>query len=164
MLKKGLKNIHLCMNSNERFFKEEYIPLLKQLCDNEVGLWGVLSPQGMIEHMTDAFANAHGRIILPAQTPDSILPKMRAFALSETPFKENTKNVLMSETPAPLRNQSITDAILELEKEINAFMDYYQSSPGSKNLNPFFGEFNYEEWLHLLHKHANHHLKQFNLL
>jgi hypothetical protein len=78
------------MNTNEQFFKEEYIPLLKQLSDNEVGLWGVLSPQGMIEHITDAFANSYCKIKLPDQTPDTILSKMRAFALSETPFKENT--------------------------------------------------------------------------
>ena len=70
----------------------------------------------------------------------------------------------MSEEPAPLRNHSITEAIWELEKEIKAFMEFYSANPDSKNLNPFFGEFNYEEWLHLLHKHANHHLKQFNLL
>ena len=152
------------MNTNEQFFKEEYIPLLKQLCDNEVGLWGVLSPQGMIEHMTDAFANAYGKIALPLQTPDSILPKMRSFALSETPFKENTKNALMSETPAPLRKNSITEAIWELENEIKYFMDFYKTNTKATNLNPFFGEFNYDEWLHLLHKHATHHLKQFNLL
>ena len=50
------------------------------------------------------------------------------------------------------------------KEEIKAFMDFYNSNPDSKNLNPFFGEFNYEEWLHLLNKHAKHHLKQFNLL
>jgi len=152
------------MNSNEQFLKGGFIPLLKQLSDNEVGLWGVLSPQGMIEHMTDAFANAYGKIKLPAQTPEAILLKVREFALSETPFKENTKNVLMSEEPAPLRNNNITEAIWELEKEINAFMEYYKSNPDSINLNPFFGDFNFEEWLHLLNKHAKHHLKQFNLL
>lgn len=151
------------MNTQEYFFKTEYIPLLNQLSDNEVGLWGVLSPQGMIEHMTDAFGNAHGRIQIPQQTPDAILPKVRAFALSDTPFKENTKNVLMSEVPAPLRNHSITEAIIELEKEIAAFFEYYKQNADAKKLNPFFGEFNYEEWLHLLHKHATHHLKQFNL-
>ena len=152
------------MNSNEQFLKGGFIPLLKQLSDNEVGLWGVLSPQGMIEHMTDAFENAYGKIKLPAQTPEAILLKVREFALSETPFKENTKNVLMSEEPAPLRNNNITEAIWELEKEINAFMEYYKSNPDSINLNPFFGDFNFEECLHLLNKHAKHHLKQFNLL
>ena len=152
------------MNSNEQFLKGGFIPLLKQLSDNEVGLWGVLSPQGMIEHMTDAFENAYGKIKLPAQTPEAILLKVREFALSETPFKENTKNVLMSEEPAPLRNNNITEAIWELEIEIIAFMEYYKSNPDSINLNPFFGDFNFEEWLHLLNKHAKHHLKQFNLL
>ena len=152
------------MNSKEIFFKEEYITILKQLSENEVGLWGVLSPQGMIEHMTDAFGNAHGRIKLELQTPEAILPKMKAFALSETPFKENTKNALMSEKPAPLRNKSITDAISELEKEIKTFFEFYKSNSEHKEMNPFFGEFTYNEWLHLLHKHAKHHLKQFNLL
>lgn len=151
------------MSTFEQFFKTEYIPLLNQLSDNEVGLWGVLSPQGMIEHMTDAFGNAHGRIHLPQQTPEAVLPKMRAFALSDTPFKENTKNVLMSEAPAPLRNDSITKAITELEKEIKTFFEYYKQNTDAKHLNPFFGEFDYQEWLHLLHKHATHHLKQFNL-
>ena len=151
------------MSTLEQFFKTEYIPVLSQLSDNEVGLWGVLSPQGMIEHMTDAFGNAHGRIHLPQQTPETVLPKMRAFALSDTPFKENTKNVLMSEEPAPLRNHSISEAITELEKEIASFFEYYKQNSDAKKLNPFFGEFNYQEWLHLLHKHATHHLKQFNL-
>ncbi len=151
------------MNSKEHFFKTEYIPLLNQLSDNEVGLWGVLSPQGMIEHMTDAIGNAYGRINLELQTPLSILPKVKAFALSETPFKENTKNALMSEIPAPLHNHSITEAIKELETEITLFFDYYKNNQNATNINPFFGEFNYEEWLHLLHKHATHHLKQFNL-
>ena len=152
------------MNTKEQFIKEEFISLLQQLADNEVGLWGVLTPQGMIEHMSDAFANAYGKTHLPLQTPEAILPKMRAFALSETPFKENTKNALMSEEPAPLRNNSITEAIWELEKEMKAFFDYYSANPNAQNLNPFFGVFNYDEWLHLLYKHVNHHLKQFNLV
>lgn len=156
--------IFLYMNLHEHFFKEEYIPLLNQLSDNEVGLWGVLSPQGMVEHMTDSIGIAYGRIQYTLQTPEAMLPKVRAFALSDSQFKENTKNSLMSEMPAPLRNHSMTEAITELEKEINLFIDYYKKNSGVTHLNPFFGEFNYNEWLHILYKHANHHLKQFNLL
>lgn len=151
------------MNEHEQFFKETYIALLNKLSGTEKGNWGVLSPQGMIEHMADAFSNAYGKVKLPAQTPEAILPKVRAFALSDLPFKENTKNVLMSETPAPLRNDSIKDAINELENEIKAFISFYKTNPDSENLNPFFGEFNYQQWSHLLHKHTMHHLKQFNL-
>lgn len=151
------------MNSKELFLKNNFVQLLQQLSDNEVGLWGVLSPQGMIEHMTDAFGNGWGRIKLKQQTPPVILEKVRNFALSEFEFKENTKNSLMSETPAPLRNSSISKAIEELEIEINSFFEYYKINPNALNLNPFFGEFNYDQWVHLLHKHAKHHLKQFNI-
>lgn len=152
------------MNLNEQFFKENYIPTLKKLKGNEVGLWGVLSPQGMVEHMTDSIGVAYGRIKENLQTPETLLEKTRAFALSDKEFKPNTKNVLMSETPASLRNATMSEAIGELEKEISSFMDFYKAHPDQKVLNPFFGEFDYNEWLHLLHKHAVHHLKQFNLV
>ncbi len=151
------------MNSKEKFLKEEYIPLLDQLSDNEIGLWGVLTPQGMIEHMTDSIGVAYGRIKQGLAIPIEFLEKSRTFALSDKPFKENTKNVLMSETPAQLRNNSITEAISELGKEIDAFINFYRTNEDHKEMNPFFGELNYEEQLHLLHKHALHHLKQFNL-
>lgn len=151
------------MNIKEQFLKEEYIPLLEQLSDNEVGLWGVLSPQGMIEHMSDSVGAAYGRIKHPLTTAPEFLERARAFVLSDKPFKENTKNALMPETPAPLRLHSMTEAIEELRKEINAFMDFYAAHPGHRELNAFFGEMNYEEQLHLLYKHAWHHLKQFNL-
>lgn len=152
------------MNIHEQFFKENYIPALKKLQGNEIGAWGVLSPQGMIEHMTDSIGIAHGRIKQPLQTPEPLLEKVRSFALSDKEFKPNTKNVLMSDTPEPLRNPTISAAVAELENEIAIFMEFYKTNPEKKVLNPFFGEFNYEQWLHLLHKHAVHHLKQFNLI
>lgn len=151
------------MNIKEQFFKETYIPLLEQLSDNETGLWGVLSPQGMIEHMTDSIGVAYGRIKQKLITPPEHLEKMRAFVLSDTPFKENTKNALMPAEPLPLRKHSITEAIDELKNEISAFISFYEMHTGHKEMNPFFGELNYEEQLHLLHKHAWHHLKKFNL-
>jgi hypothetical protein len=118
----------------------------------------------MIEHMSDSFGVAYGRIKQPLHTPENMVSRFREFALSDKPFKPDTKNAYMSEQPDPLRKSNIQEAINELEKEITAFINYYKSNPGAKVLNPFFGEFSYEEWLHLLHKHALHHLKQFNLI
>lgn len=152
------------MDSNEQFFKETYIPFLQKLIGNEAGAWGVLSAQGMIEHMTESFGVAYGRVKQDLQTPPQILEKMRTFALSDKEFKPGTKNSLMTEDPAPLRKASINEAIKELEKEISDFINFYKANPNHIQTNPFFGDFNYEEWLHLLHKHAIHHLKQFNLI
>lgn len=152
------------MTNKELFLKQEYIPLLKKLKGDEKGNFGKLSPQGMIEHMSEAFGNAYGKIHLPLHTKEEMVPRFREFALSDKPFKENTPNAYMSETPAPFRHANIPAAISELEGEIKAFFDFYKANPDTKKLNPFFGEFSYQDWLHLLHKHANHHLKQFNLV
>jgi hypothetical protein len=151
------------MNTKEKFLKEEYMPLLKKLKGDEKGTFGKLSPQGMIEHMSDSVGIAYGRIKQALHTPENLVPRFREFALSDKEFKPETKNALMGDMPDPLRKENMEAAIEELEGEINAFMEFYKQDPHKKVLNPFFGEFNYEEWLHLLHKHAHHHLKQFNL-
>jgi len=151
------------MANKETFFTQEYIPLLKKLNGNEKGNWGVLSPQGMIEHMTDSIGIAWKRVEHPLQTPETILEKVRSFALSDKEFKPGTKNSLMTEEAAPLRNFSIEAAITEIDNEIKSFLEFYKKNPNAVVTNPFFGDFNYEQWLHLLHKHALHHLKQFNL-
>lgn len=150
--------------NKEHFFTSEYIPLLQKLKGDEKGNWGVLSPQGMVEHMTDSIGIAWGRIPEKLHTAPELLERMRTFALSDKEFKPGTKNALMSETPAPLRKANMQEAIEELREEINHFVAYYRAHPAAVITNPFFGDFNYEQWLHLLHKHAVHHLKQFNLV
>jgi hypothetical protein len=49
-----------------------------------------------------------------------------------------------------------------LEKDINHFVTVFEYEPDLRILNPFFGNLNMDEWIHLLHKHAMHHLRQFN--
>jgi DinB superfamily len=150
--------------SKELFFKNEYVPLLKKLKGDEKGNWGVLSPQGMIEHMSESIAVSSMRIVHALHTPPEMVAKMKSFALSDKEFRPGTKNALMSDDAAPLRNKNIQEAIAELELEIKEFLDFYEHKPEQTVTNPFFGDLNYEEWLQLLHKHAIHHLKQFNLI
>jgi len=148
----------------EKFLTEEYITLLKKLKADEKPQWGVLSAQGMVEHMTDSIGIAWERLKEPMQTAPESLEKAKGFAMSDKPFKPNTKNTYMSETPAPLRNANMEDAIQELENEILLFTTHYQFNEGAIVTNPFFGDMNYKEWVHLLHKHAIHHLKQFSVI
>jgi hypothetical protein len=148
----------------EIFFKVDYISLLQQLKGDEKGSWGVLSAQGMVEHMSESIAVASLRIVHALHTPIEQVERMKSFALSEKEFKPNTKNALMTEEAAPLRNKNMDEAIEELKEEIAEFFKYYEHKPGSIVTNPFFGDLNYDEWLHVLYKHATHHLKQFNLI
>ncbi|MBK6447372.1 MAG: DUF1569 domain-containing protein [Bacteroidetes bacterium] len=114
--------------------------------------------------MSDSFRIANAKDPHVIVTPAERLEPMKNFLLSEKEFKPNTKNILMSETPPNIRLANKMEAINELEGEINDFVSYFEQHPGSTTTNPFFGELNFEEWIQLLHKHAVHHLKQFNCL
>jgi hypothetical protein len=69
----------------------------------------------------------------------------------------------MPEAPAPVVNHSVDDAIQKLQKELNEFFAVFEQNNMRVTRNPFFGDLNYEQNIHLLHKHAVHHLRQFGV-
>ncbi len=146
------------------FLKNNFIALLKQISSDTLPAWGKMGFQQMVEHFADAVRVASGKIaITEIFTAAEHLPKMRAFLMSDKPFKENTHNPLMPEVPAPVRNKTITHAFVELQKEIDTFFSVFQKNNQLLTTNPFFGELNFEENVQLLYKHALHHLRQFGL-
>lgn len=148
----------------ETFLKLRFITLLKQIPSDKPPHWGKMTLQQMIEHFSDSVRMASGKTIYK----DFIfsaeqLQKSRDFMLSEKPFRENTPNPLLSETPAPVKNISIEKAINELQTELHFFFSVFEENNLQVTRNPFFGDLNYEENIHLLYKHASHHLKQFGV-
>ncbi len=146
------------------FLKRDFIACLKKLKGNEKPVWGVMDAQQMIEHMGEAFIAATGALNLNLMAPIEKVEAMLAFVMSEKEFKPNTKNVLMGETPAPHKFASMEEAVLKLEKAVLRFEKHYQTHQEKKEMNPFFGPLNFEQQTQLLHKHAMHHLKQFELI
>jgi len=55
------------------------------------------------------------------------------------------------------------EAVKDVEQQTADFISYFETHKGATLMTAFFGELNYEEWLHLFYKHAMHHLKQFGL-
>jgi len=145
------------------FLKTEFPKLLRTLNPEAKGEWGVLNGQQMVEHMTESVSFATGKNNQALHSPIEHVAKYKEFAMSEKEFKPNTKNALMSDTPVPVKNNEMESAVIELEKELAAFIDYFDNNKGAVLTNSFFGDLNFEEWLHLLHKHAVHHSKQFRL-
>lgn len=146
------------------FLKNEFPKLVSKLTIDSEKEWGVLNAHQMIEHMTDSVSMATGKNNQQLHTPNEQVHAFKNFAMSEKEFKPNTKNSLMSETPAPTKTKSINDAIKEYESTLMDFENYFKEDKLSTLTNPFFGELNYEEWIHLLYKHAIHHCKQFKLI
>ncbi len=146
------------------FLKNDFISLLKQISSDTLPAWGKMGLQQMVEHFSDAVKVASGKIaIIELFTSEENLPKMRAFLMSDKPFKENTLNPLIPEIPAPVRNKTIGHAFVELEKEMDTFFAVFQKNNQQLTRNPFFGDLTFEQNVQLLYKHALHHLRQFGL-
>ncbi|MCX6316478.1 MAG: hypothetical protein NTW29_04260 [Bacteroidetes bacterium] len=149
----------------ENFLRTRLVTLLQRLDPSTPPKWGKMSVQQMIEHFTnDALRNANGRLKTDRIiTPPEHLERMREFMLSEKPFKENTRNVLMGEEPAPTEYKTVQAAIGALQQELIWFFEAYEQKPDLVVRNPFFGNLNFEQNVQLLYKHAIHHLRQFGV-
>jgi|ERR1051326_4387220 hypothetical protein len=126
------------------------------------GKWGKMNAQQMVEHLTDSTAIANGKEYQKKELTEELTEKARKFFLSDKPFRENTTNHLLPVEPNPIRNSSMENAVKEFEAELNEFFSIFQN-PSHTTINPFAGEFNFEQWVHLLEKHFHHHAKQFSL-
>lgn len=151
------------MEEKKAWLKDGYTPKLAELKPDAARLWGKMNVQQMIEHMADYVRIASGRTPMETVTPEEHLPKMQAFLQSEKPFRENTPNALMPETPPEPRHPATTEAIEELQNELQYLFDTYTANPALVLANPFFGELGFDMQVQLLHKHAWHHLRQFGI-
>jgi hypothetical protein len=149
----------------ENFLRTKLVPCLQRLHPATTARWGKMNVQQMIEHFSgDAVRNASGRLkIEQIITPADKLDRMREFLMSEKPFKENTRNPLLAEEPAPLHFKTIQGAIGALQMELIYFFEAFEKNPALITRNPFFGDLSFEQNVQLLHKHALHHLRQFGI-
>lgn len=145
------------------FLLKTFPKKLKFLAPDTKPDWGKMSVQQMVEHMSEAIRNASGKLHYEVLTPAEKLPVYRDFMLSDKSFKPDTINPMMPTTPLPAKHVDLLSAIAELEVELNDFVSAYKEDPYHKITNPIFGELNFEQWTHLLCKHAIHHLKQFGI-
>jgi hypothetical protein len=145
------------------FLQNDLIQHLKNIPAGTSPQFGKMTVQQMIEHFSDSVRIASGKTsIQNFVTPPEHLEKMQAFMLSDKPFRENTPNPLLPQIPPPVKHTRIEDALAELKAEIDYFVASFQQSDRITR-NPFFGDLNFEQNIHLLHKHAVHHLKQFGV-
>jgi hypothetical protein len=153
------------MNADKAaFLRNRFVPLLQEIPTETPATWGKMTLQQMIEHFADYTRIASGRVQhADILTPPEQLDKARAFLESDKPFRENTPNPLMPETPAPVRNPSKAEAVKELKKELDTFFAVFQKNNLQTTRNPFFGDLSYEQNVQLLYKHALHHLRQFGV-
>ncbi len=143
------------------FLQHRFVSIIATLNPSTPPRWGKMTIHQMVEHMTDSIQIATEKIKPQYDQPEGVTEKMKAFMMSEKPFKENTPNPLMPETPLPTRFDNLQASLDELQTEIDVFVEHFNHDQQKTVKNPFFGELTGAEWAHLLHKHAMHHLSQF---
>jgi hypothetical protein len=146
------------------FLQTDYIQLLESLDENTTPIFGKMNVLQMIEHMCYAVQQATGRISLKPINDEETTEKMYRFMMSEKPFRDNTPNPYLPDEPAKPSSEDKAVLIANLNNDINNFVQHYTADNAKRELNPFFGNLNFDEWTHLLHKHAWHHLRQFGVV
>lgn len=150
------------MNKLE-FLQGDYLKLLAGIDPETKPAFGKMNAQQMVEHMSYAFKQASGLIPLESTQSEELIQKMYQFMISERPFKDNTPNPFLPDEPEPVVFANMSEAIIALQKDIHFFVEVFKTEPEKRIQNPFFGNLNQGEWIHLLHKHAWHHLRQFHI-
>jgi len=139
------------------------------ICITNVGyepkaLWGKMSFQHMIEHLTQSVRISNGKLTVACNTPEEKLPTLKRILMSERPLPKNFINPIIGENLLPLEYSSIVEAISALRVEIDDYKNLLKEKPESIFVNPTFGSLNKEEWEVFHRKHFLHHLSQFGLV
>ena len=137
--------------------------LLNKLQVEQRPLFGQMSPQHMVEHLSILISVSTGKRKVPQMTPAEKLPKLLAFLHSDNPLPVNFKAPFIKGLP-PLSFPNLETAVDRLKKSIQDFKIYYDLNPQNLNIHPVFGPLNRPQWERFHSKHFTHHFRQFNLL
>lgn len=137
---------------------------LDELTQEHTPLWGVMSAQHMVEHLTDSLKISNGDITIQQLTAEDKIPALRAFLMSDTPMPRNFKSPANGDGLRALKHPDLDRALEVLKKELTRFHQYHEANPGTRPVNPVFGPLSYNQWIQFHHKHFQHHLSQFGLI
>lgn len=140
------------------------IDRLRELDENASPIWGMMSPQHMVEHIVGSWRISNGRARIPVMLEGDELELRRTFLFSELAYERNIKNPTASGTGlAKLRKPSLSAAIDQLEDEMIEFFKYHEANPSAEENHPVFGVLDFDSWLLFQTKHMGHHLAQFGI-
>lgn len=147
---------------------QERVQLLNKVESEKQRLWGIMSPQNLMEHLGGVFyataKGIKGKVVL---APEAI-PKVKArFFSSYYPFPRNIQMPGAEQKPAKapaLRYRSLEEARGKMNTAVQLYLRQLESQPEQTATHGYFGDLTMKEWLHFHVKHVEHHLQQFAIL
>ena len=140
-----------------------FLEILENLDEKKSASWGKMTPQRMIEHLSDCIYMSCGIGNHELLIPEEKIKGMQAFLNSDKEMPQNIQ-VPFAKENTPLRNTDIELAIDEFTMAWVDFEEMYSEDPQKTALHPYYGNLNYEQWLLLHSKHFTHHFSQFGLV
>jgi len=137
-------------------------PLAKLTIDSKAK-WGKLSPQGMLEHLMDAYEYAMTNEEREITSPEKYLEAYTESVYNHRPFPEGTVAPYgdwTGEMKYP-DLETAKKALLEKHEEYKLFV---KNNPDFKATHVVFGVLDQYEWDLVTQKHYHHHFTQFGLL
>ncbi|MEZ5002336.1 MAG: hypothetical protein R2730_04795 [Chitinophagales bacterium] len=146
----------------EAFIREQSIVWLRTLQPTDRPLWGMMTPQHMIEHLIFIYENSLGERAVNLLIEEEKLPKYLSFLRSNYGFSQNFKFGMIPENElVPLKYGSIDLAIKALEQKIHSFFELINADYLQYTLHPYYGKLNRVDSILFQFKHTMHHLMQF---
>ena len=138
---------------------------LEKLTADTSRIFGIMTPQHMVEHLTITIKISYNRIKVPEfDLSEKQNSQKRAFL--DTPM-DFPKGVLAPGMTAgelmPLRSSDLAEAKQQLLSSISAYHTFFAADPTATSIHPRFGKLTYTEWERFHPKHFKHHFEQFGI-
>lgn len=142
----------------------ELLKTLDQITETAKPLFGKMSAQHMIEHLSFALMFSNGKLPQKLYLSEEKANYAKQNLLnSDLEFPKGYKAPMLGEELLDLKFPSFETAKTKLLTEIDDFKDYFEQNKEKKIMSPVFGELNQEEWIRFHNKHFTHHFKQFGV-
>jgi oxepin-CoA hydrolase / 3-oxo-5,6-dehydrosuberyl-CoA semialdehyde dehydrogenase len=148
----------------DTFLRTFFFGALDGLRPETPALWGHMTAQQMVEHLTWTFEVSTGRVLLECPYPEEQRAKMKPFLHHNRPTPREFMNPALREGLPALRHPDLKSASAALMTEVDRFLEHSRTRPDTRHTHPIFGPASVEDWSRTHFKHACHHLMQFGLI
>lgn len=137
---------------------------IKGLTKESKALFGIMTPQHMVEHLTITMKLSSGRIKLPDFEPNEKQLDQKDLLLNTTlDFPRGIKAPGSTGELPELKMMDLEMAKEKLVASVEEFNLYFGNNPEAKTVHPRFGNMGHKEWQRFHKKHFAHHLGQFGI-
>ena len=152
------------MTKQQAFLYNELPGLIDKVQAASQPLWGKMSAQHMIEHLSGVNYLALGKITAKLEIPEEQVPRSQEWLASDKMFRKNIRMEALPEEPAPLRFADIEEAKSKAKGTLQRFKAHFDQHPDFEAMHPAFGVLGRSQWEQFLYKHYRHHLAQFGII